>query len=333
MSILPNETFFNTIEELISFNVKDKTKRDNLAFTLEQIRSELSFNNLNSKAFLNKDIKAFKMKVGDSSFLVNRMKNDDAPFKYLSRDKNDDVSLQSIARDIDINNCLRYLNGCRKLEHRDKLDICLDYIFANFEDVMIGINETTVKYICEEHLVIILKQDKIGVSNPAECESMILKLLCIWLKFNFKEGGTIKFDELSQYIRWNMITDIKCELENNDIKAEINEKLLKRDCKMRESLDSEYVIKKDKYSIGNIVDAIDGEGSWYVSKINDIKGTRDQRQYLIHYSGWAERWDTWLKETSLSVLGENTNGIEHEDELNKECMCGICLKKNFGSQN
>lgn len=75
-----------------------------------------------------------------------------------------------------------------------------------------------------------------------------------------------------------------------------------------------------KLKLGEIVDAQDKEGTWYVATIIAI-GIDKVR---IHFSGWTEKYDEWIlfKDNRIAELGSITNGIEHTNS--PTCKCVKC---------
>ena len=55
------------------------------------------------------------------------------------------------------------------------------------------------------------------------------------------------------------------------------------------------------WETGSKVDALDTAGTWYPATIVNERGVGDERELLVHYKGWSQRWDEWLGVRSCRV--------------------------------
>lgn len=76
--------------------------------------------------------------------------------------------------------------------------------------------------------------------------------------------------------------------------------------------------------VGDLVDAKDRDGKWYVSKVVTIH----QNDIKIHFNGWTDNFDERIPKTSkrFAKKGTFTHNIEHVDSeyRSRSCQCVAC---------
>jgi hypothetical protein len=54
-----------------------------------------------------------------------------------------------------------------------------------------------------------------------------------------------------------------------------------------------------KFQVGDQLDALDTRNLWLEAEVVDINP--DIGQIYIHYTGWSQRWDIWISESSERI--------------------------------
>ncbi len=86
------------------------------------------------------------------------------------------------------------------------------------------------------------------------------------------------------------------------------------------------ILKPDavkKLKVGDIIDALDQQGVWYISDILE----NNDNQLRVHFQGWQQEYDELIANTEarFAPVGTFTNGIKHITD--GKCGCNKCTAK------
>jgi Caspase domain/RNA binding activity-knot of a chromodomain len=70
------------------------------------------------------------------------------------------------------------------------------------------------------------------------------------------------------------------------------------------------------HQIGDVLEARDSEGNWYISEILDWKGSN--RTYKVHFYGWDSKWDEWLNASRLRPIVKPKLNVGQQYEVQWE---------------
>ena len=73
----------------------------------------------------------------------------------------------------------------------------------------------------------------------------------------------------------------------------------------RESRHSSELTIKMPWSVGEWVQAHDGQSGWYDARVVADRGEGDAREVKIHFNGWNKRQDQWLPATDARIIAED----------------------------
>ena len=78
---------------------------------------------------------------------------------------------------------------------------------------------------------------------------------------------------------------------------------------------------------GDLIDARDKDGIWYVGTVMDISGNC----IFVSFSGWSLKFNEWIKFSSgrIAKCGTFTNGELHTLDSNIKCICHKCIDKGY----
>ena len=124
--------------------------------------------------------------------------------------------------------------------------------------------------------------------------------------------GVITLNEAAQFIHDRM------KYEENQLAGFAQTSSFEKDFVVRAAVPAQKVVPHipGPHQIGDILEARDSEGGWYVSEI--INWRNGPSPYRVHFYGWDSKWDEWVGPTRLRPIVKPKLNIGQQYEVQWE---------------